>query len=117
MVKVKINGKLYKKKVGKSSGSPSIKIFTGKHATGSTIHVYIYNSYNQKLCYSKDKVYFGKTLYVGMTSKQALQTTWGKPTDRYSYPGYQVWIFQSGDTVVFAYISGGRVIKLASPIY
>ncbi len=86
VIKVKINGKIYKKKIGKTSGSPTVKIYTGKHTTGSAVYMYLYNSHNQKICSRKTKVYFGNKLYVGMTSSQALQTTWGKPIARYQYP-------------------------------
>lgn len=112
VIKVKINGKIYKKKIGKTSGSPTVKIYTGKHTTGSAVYMYLYNSHNQKICSRKDKVYFGNKLYVGMTSNQALQTTWGKPIARYQYTGYQLWLYQSGDTVVYAGIRGGKVTEV-----
>ena len=112
VIKVKINGKIYKKKIGKTNGSPTVKIYTGKHTTGAAVYMYLYNSYNQKICSRKDKVYFGNKLYVGMTSSQALQTTWGKPIARYQYTGYQLWLYQSGDTVVYACIRGGKVIEI-----
>lgn len=112
VIKVKINGKIYKKKIGKTSGSPTVKIYTGKHTTGAAIYMYLYNSHDQKICSRKDKVYFGNKLYVGMTSNQALQTTWGKPIARYQYTGYQLWLYQSGDTVVYAGIRGGKVTEV-----
>ena len=112
VIKVKINGKIYKKKIGKTSGSPTVKFYTGKHTTGSAVYMYLYNSHNQKICSRKTKVYFGNKLYVGMTSSQALQTTWGKPIARYQYPGYQIWLFQSGETVGYACIQGGKVTEV-----
>ena len=74
--------------------------------------MYLYNSHNQKICSRKTKVYFGNKLYVGMTSSQALQTTWGKPIARYQYPGYQMWLVQSGETVGYACIQGGKVTEV-----
>lgn len=112
IVKVKINGKVFTKKIGKTKGTPTVKAYTGKHPTGSAVYIYLYNSHNQKVAYEREKVYFGNAVYIGMTSKQLLQTTWGKPDRKNYYSGMQQWIYEGRNYVMYVYIVRGKVTDI-----
>ena len=117
MIKIKIGGKTYKKKIKQSKKLLKTKVYIGTHAAGTKISASLYNSRGQKLDSYSDMVYFGNKLYVGMTSKQALLTTWGKPVSKATYYGIKEWVYRSGNQVVYVYISGGKVIDLIQFVY
>ncbi|NBH61850.1 hypothetical protein D1155_09330 [Anaerotruncus sp. 80] len=117
MIKIKIGGKTYKKKINQSKKLLKTKVYIGTHAAGTKISASLYNSRGQKLDSYSDMVYFGNKLYVGMTSKQALLTTWGKPVSKATYYGIKEWVYRSGNQVVYVYISGGKVIDLIQFVY
>lgn len=56
-------------------------------------------------------VYFGDSIYVGMTAEEACLTTWGTP-QRNNWGGLIQWVYQSGSTTLYVYIQDGRVVYI-----
>ena len=58
-------------------------------------------------------VYYGNKIYIGMSEKNALLTTWGRPAHRNYYGfGPIQWVFYSGNTTLYVYVQGGKVTNL-----
>lgn len=112
-VTVTVGGKSYKKKITKSATNQSLLVKTGKHSAGSKIKVVYADKYGTVKDRTSDMVYYGNKIYIGMSEKNALLTTWGRPAHRNYYGfGPIQWVFYSGNTTLYVYVQGGKVTNL-----
>ena len=73
----------------------------------------LYDRFGKKKDSCTSKVYIGNRIYVGMSAKDAVLTTWGAPVRRNNWgTGTLQWVFESGSSTLYAYIRNGRVTSI-----
>ncbi len=110
-ITVKIGNKTYKKNISQNMKSQVIKIPISKAKLGSKIIIKLIDKYGKTKDKSLGWVYSGIDVKIGMTSTQALNTTWGEPLRKeyYSRSGVEEWTFFKGGAWLYAYLKNGRV--------
>lgn len=113
-VKINIGKKTYTKKINSSKKKQKITININKHTTGSKVKVNLYDKFGKKKGETDtDIVYYGDTIYIGMSEKNATLTTLGPPIRRNDWgTGSIQWVFDNGASTVYAYIKNGKVTDL-----
>ena len=112
-VKVKVGKKTYTAKVKKTKKYQTVKIKITPKAAGTSVTLTLTDKFGKKKDSYKDIVYIGDKIYVGMSASNALLTTWGKPIRRNDYGlGFEQWVYQSGATTLYVYVSGGKVTNI-----
>lgn len=111
---LKAAGRTYTKKI--KGDKPSRKIvmkLRKKPAAGSKVSVVLKDRFGKKKDSDKAMSYYGNTIAKGMSAANAALTTWGRPIRRNDYgTGSIQWVFRSGDTYLYVYIRGGRVVAI-----
>lgn len=112
-VKLQIGKRTYTQKVKRSSKNKSFSFKIKKADAGTKITITVYDKYGNKKGSKKDIVYYGTKIYVGMSTKNLKLTTWGAPDHINHYSnGPDQWVYKSGSTRVYVYVSGGKVVSI-----
>ena len=112
-LKVSIGGKTYTKKLKSNKRRQKITLKIRKPKTGAKIKITLYDRFGKKKDSCTSKVYIGNRIYVGMSAKDAVLTTWGAPVRRNNWgTGTLQWVFESGSSTLYAYIRNGRVTSI-----
>lgn len=112
-LKIKIGKRIYTKKLKSNKKKQKIQVGIKKAATGSKIKITLYDKFGAKKGTDSDMVYYGKKIYVGMSARNATLTTWGSPVRRNNWgTGYKQWVFESGNSTLYAYIKNGKVCNI-----
>lgn len=112
-LKVSIGGKTYTKKLKSNKRRQKITLKIRKPQTGAKIKITLYDRFGKKKDSCTSKVYIGNRIYVGMSAKDAVLTTWGAPVRRNNWgTGTLQWVFESGSSTLYAYIRNGRVTSI-----
>lgn len=112
-VKVKIGNKSYTKKITKTKKYYTIKVKISPGTAGASVTVTLTDRFGKKKDCYKDIVYIGDEIYKGMSEKNALLTTWGKPVRKNDYGlGFEQWVFESGKTTMYVYVKAGVVYNI-----
>lgn len=107
-------GRQYTKKLAANKKKQKIVIkLKRKPVAGSNVSVVLKDQFGKKKGSHKVRVYYGNTIMKGMSAKNATLTTWGYPLRRNDYgTGSVQWVFRSGDTYLYVYIRGGKVVAI-----
>lgn len=112
-LKIKIGSRTYTKKLKSNKKKQKISIKIKKAAAGSKIKITLFDKYGAKKGAESGMVYYGNSIYVGMSARNAELTTWGRPVRRNNWgTGYEQWVFESANSTVYAYIKNGKVFNL-----
>ncbi len=112
-IKIKAGGKTYTKKIKSSKKKQKISVnVNGGLSAGSKVKVTLYDKFGTKKDSFTSMVYFGDTIYVGMSAKDVVLTTWGPPVRKNDWGSFEQWIFESGNTTLYVYIEGGVVTSI-----
>ncbi|MHC0039708.1 hypothetical protein [Pseudoneobacillus sp. C159] len=110
-VQVLAGTKKYTATVNKN-GTFSVKI--PKQKAGASIVVRNYDSINNLLGSSKEKIYLGDKVKIGMTKAQVLLTTWGKPlrvnTTVTSNITHEQWVYYGNK---YLYFTNGKLTLIS----
>lgn len=107
-IKVNVGGKIYTKTLKKTKKTQNVSVGISTAAAGTGVVVQLTDKFGKIKSTYHDMVYFGDTIYVGMTAEEACLTTWGTP-QRNNWGGTIQWVYRSGSTTLYAYIVDGRV--------
>lgn len=111
---LKAGGRKYTKRLKASKKKQKIVIkLKRKLVAGSKISVVLQDKFGRKKVSDKEMVYYGNTIMKGMSAKNAALTTWGYPIRKNDYGmGSVQWVFHSGNTYLYVYIRGGKVVAI-----
>lgn len=113
IVTVKVGGKSYKKKLKSAKRSQKVTFSIRPAAAGTKVKVTYSDRFKKKKSSISSVVYYGNTIYVGMSSTDACLTTWGKPRRKNYYGGsWAQWVFVSGKSTLYVYVQDGKVVSL-----
>ena len=113
-IKIKINGRTYKKKIKKNANSFKFSIKIKKpNKYGIRMTTELYNKFNQRLSIEKEYVYKSNYVYVG-DSKATVKwlTGWNDPYKRNYYSTGEQWCYDwdgDGFSDAFLYFRNGKV--------
>lgn len=112
-VKVVAGGKTYTKKITSNKGTQKVTIKIARVAAGKYVKATLYDKFSKKKASETTMVYYGDTIYKGMSAKDAQLTTWGYPvrTNDYGW-GPTQWVYELGSTIMYVYINGGKVVNI-----
>lgn len=111
-VKVLIGSKTYTKKISSGKKIQVIKVGIKSAAAGTKVKAALYDKFKNKKDSDSCMIYYGNTIYKGMSSKNVVLTTWGYPVMRNDYGyGPLQWVFKSGQTTLYVYIKNGKVVS------
>ena len=113
-VVVKAAGKTYIKQI-KANGKKKKILFKlkKKPSAGSKVSVELQDKFGKKKDNEKVMVYYGNTISKGMSASHASLTTWGYPVRKNDYgTGSVQWVFQSGNSYLYAYVRAGKVVGI-----
>lgn len=107
-------GRKYTKRLKTSKKKQKIVIkLKRKAVAGSKVSVVLKDKFGKKKSSHQAMVYYGNTIMKGMSAKNATLTTWGYPLRKNDYgTGSVQWVFRSGDTYLYVYIRGGKVVSM-----
>lgn len=109
-VVLKIGEKKYTKKLTSSKKQQTIKFMINNEVkAGSKVTVSIIDHFGTVTNKQSKIVYASATIYVGMSESDINYTPYGKPIEKNDYGWCKQWIFQKGDTYIYAYIQNGIV--------
>jgi len=111
-IKLKIGSKTYTKKVTSNKNYQKASLKIKKHAAGSKIKITLTDKFGKKKSTETDMVYNGTSIYIGMSAKEALLTTWGSPTSKNDWGSFDQWVFESGKSILYVYIEGGKITAM-----
>lgn len=112
-VKVVAGSKTYTKKITSNKKTQKVTIKIKKQPAGKTVKATLYDKFSKKKDSETTMVYYGDSIYVGMSSSNALLTTWGRPVRRNDYGfGSVQWVYESGRTTMYVYVRGGKVVNI-----
>lgn len=112
-VKVVAGSKFYTKKITSNKKTQKITIKIKKMAAGKYVKATLYDKFSKKKDSEKTMVYYGDSIYKGMSATNAQLTTWGYPDRKNDYGfGYVQWVYESGNTILYVYIKGGKVTNI-----
>lgn len=84
-----------------------------KGAVGAGIKAVLYDKFGKKKDIVRDMVYFGRSIYRGMSAKNAQLTTWGYPDRKNDWGiGYLQWVYEGNGTTLYVYIRNGVVVSM-----
>lgn len=107
-LKVNVGGAIYAKTIKKTKKSQKVTVNINPAAAGTGVEVKLCDKFGKVKHTFRDMVFFGDSIYVGMSAEEACLTTWGLPR-RNNYGGLIQWVFRSGSTTLYVYIRDGRV--------
>jgi len=108
---VNVGGASYTKTIQKTKKSQNVTVNINPAAAGAGVEVKLCDKFGKVKNTCHDMVYFGDSIYVGMTAEEACLTTWGTP-QRNNWGGLIQWVYQSGSTTLYVYIQDGRVVYI-----
>lgn len=112
-LKIKVSGKTITKKIKGKKFNETIKVKLPKKKAGKSIKVIIYDKYGDQRASTTKQIYIGRNITVGMSTKKAVLTTWGKPVYKTkAKKGYKEWGFIRGNYGLIALIKKGKVRKI-----
>lgn len=111
-IKLKIGNKVYTKKIKSNKNNQKVLFKITKHTAGSKIKITLTDKFGKKKSTETDMVYYGTSIYVGMSTRDILLTTWGYPTLKNDWGSFEQWVFESGNSILYVYIKGGKVTDL-----
>lgn len=113
IVTVKVGNKTYMKKINSNKRRQTVTVSIGSAVAGSKVMAIYSDRFKKRKDYASDMVYFGNSIYIGMSSTDACLTTWGRPTRRNYYGGnWEQWVFVSGGSTLYVYVQDGKVVYL-----
>lgn len=101
--------KTYKRTLDSEKKNQTITFSVRKSKAGTKVKVTYYDRYGKKKSSDSTTVFYRKFFRVGMSSKNALLTTWGQPAYKNDYGYFQQWVFFSPKTIVYVYLQNGKV--------
>lgn len=107
-IKVNVGGTIYTKTIQKTKKTQNVTVNIGPAAAGSGVIVELTDKFGKVKDTYSDMVYFGDTIYIGMSEEEACLTTWGTP-QRNNWGGTIQWVYRSGSTTLYVYIVDGKV--------
>jgi hypothetical protein len=118
-ITVNVDGRTYTKKFSSNIDSKKVYINISKAKLGSKITVKLIDKYGKTKHTYKDQVYSGIDVKIGMTTKQALNTTWGSPyhRDYWKLYGIEEWEFHKGGYKMYVYLKNGKVFDIVKLDY
>ncbi len=105
---VNVGGAIYTKTIKKTKKNQNVTVNINPAAAGTGVEVKLCDKFGKVKDTCHDMVYFGDSIYVGMTAEEACLTTWGFP-QRNDWGDIIQWVFKSGSTWLYVYIEDGRV--------
>ena len=112
-LKVSIGDKKYTIKLRRNKRKQHVMLKIKKPTTGSKIKIVLYDKFGKKKDSYTDRVYIGNKIYVGMSTRDAVLTTWGAPVRKNNWgTGTLQWVFESDSSTLYAYIRNGRVSSI-----
>jgi hypothetical protein len=111
-VKVVVGSNTYVRKITSNKKTQNINVKIKKAAAGTSVKAVLYDNFGSKKDSEKSMVYYGDEIYVGMSAKDALVTTWGSPVQKNDYGIFLQWIFESGNRTLYVYIQNGKVTSM-----
>lgn len=107
-IKVNVGGKTYTKTLKKTKKTQNVTVGISPAAAGTGVVIQLTDKFGKVKSTYRDMVYFGDTIYIGMTAEEACLTTWGTPK-RNNWGGTIQWVYRSGSTTLYVYIVDGKV--------
>ncbi|MCI8306872.1 MAG: hypothetical protein HFH14_02365 [Lachnospiraceae bacterium] len=113
-VHVSVGSAKYKKTLKSNNKKQKITIpLKKKGEAGASVKVALYDKFGKKKDSERDIVYFGTSIYRGMSAKNAQLTTWGYPDRRNDWgTGHIQWVFEGNRMTLYAYIRNGVVTSV-----
>ncbi len=112
-LKIKIGSKTYTKKIKKNKKKQIVSVKIRKASAGTNIKMLLYDKFGKKKSSDTSMVYLGDRIYVGMSVHDVVLTTWGLPDRKNDWgTGSLQWVFSSGSSTLYAYISNGKVVSI-----
>ena len=113
-IRIKVNGKTYKKKITKAAKSYSFTIKISKPGKyGIRLTTELINKYNQQLGIEKEYVYKSDTVYIGDTKSTVRWLTyWNNPRKKNYYSNSEQWCYDwdgDGFNDAYLYFRNGKV--------
>lgn len=107
-----INGKKYKGKINYKKNQFSINV--SNLSVGNTT-LTVYNKFKQKIISHNEHIYLSNSIYVGMTTDQVLQTTFGRPStiNRYNSGALEQWVYRYSYRTTYIYVQNGVVTSFS----
>jgi len=90
---VNVGGASYTKTIQKTKKSQNVTVNINPAAAGAGVEVKLCDKFGKVKNTCHDMVYFGDSIYVGMTAEEACLTTWGTP-QRNNWGGLIQWVYQ-----------------------
>lgn len=112
IVTVKVGDRTYKKRITSNKRRQTVSVPIGLATAGEQVRATYSDRFKKRKDYDASRmVYFGDSIYVGMSINDACLTTWGKPKRRNYYGGnWEQWVFSSGGSMLFVYVQDGKVV-------
>ena len=107
-VRVNVGGAIYTKTIKNTKKIQNVTVNINPAGAGTSITAELTDKFGKVKHTYNDMVYFGDTIYIGMTEEEACLTTWGTP-QRNNWGGIIQWVYRSGSTTLYVYIVDGRV--------
>ncbi len=113
-IKLTVGSSKYTKELTSNKKKQTVTIKLKRKGTaGSNVKVMLCDQFGKKKDSWQDRVYFGNTIYKGMSAKNAQLTTWGYPVRKNDWgTGMLQWVFESGNTTLYAYVKNGVITFL-----
>ena len=113
-INVRVGSAKYTRKLKSDKKKQNITIrLKKKGAAGANVKVELFDKFGRKKDSEKDIVYFGTSIYRGMSAKNAQLTTWGYPDRKNDWgTGHIQWVFEGNRTTIYAYVRNGVVIAV-----
>lgn len=112
-IKVSIGKKTYKKKLKSNNKHQNIKLTIKQVSAGTKIKVMLYDKFGKRKSFYNSKVYYGNSISIGMSEKNAVLTTWGVPDYKNNWGlGSEQWVYSNGRTRLYVYVRNGKVVDI-----
>ncbi len=113
VVTVNVGGRTYKKRITSNKRRQIVTIPIGSATAGEQARATYSDRFKKRKDYDSRMVYYGDSIYVGMSIGDACLTTWGSPKQRNYYGGnWEQWVFSSGGSMLFVYVQDGKVVLI-----
>jgi hypothetical protein len=108
------NRKITKKITSGTNKTKRYSIAIKRYSAGTKIKIAYYDFFGATKSTKSSKVYYSSKIYIGMSSKNALLTPWGKPDyiNDYGKGTPDQWVYDFGSTQYYVYVSKGRVVDM-----
>lgn len=110
-LKVNVGGTIYTQTIKQTKKRQNVTVNINPAAAGTGVVLTLCDKFGQEKCMYRTMVYFGDTIYVGMSAEEACLTTWGTPRKN-NWGGIIQWVFRKGSTTLYVYIRNGRVYSM-----